>query len=106
MVDKLKILHDLKNQLSINLGTELQDVILFGSQVSGLVSLDSDYDFLIILQNKPDWKLKKFISDICYTIDLKYDIISDTHILSKIKQNTFRWKQPIFRNALNDGIYA
>jgi predicted nucleotidyltransferase len=106
MVDKLKILHDLKNQLSINLGTELQDVILFGSQVSGLVSIDSDYDFLIILQNKPDWKLKKIISDICYTIDLKYDIISDTHILSKSEQNTLRWKQPIFRKALNDGIYA
>jgi len=106
MADKVKILHDLKHQLSNHLGKELKDIILFGSQVSGLVSQNSDYDFLIILENKPDWKLKKAISDICYTIDLKYDIITDTHILSKSEQNSLRWEQPIFKNALKEGIYA
>jgi predicted nucleotidyltransferase len=106
MADKLEILNDLKRNLNVFLGENLKDVILFGSQMTEKSDINSDYDFLIILKNKPDWKLKHSISDICYGIDLKYDIITDTHILSEYEQNTLRGKQPIFINAMKKGIHA
>jgi len=106
MADKLEILNDLKRDLNIFLGENLKDVILFGSRAIGNPHAYSDYDFLIILKNKPDWKLKHSISDICYKIDLKYDIITDTHILSEYEQNSLRGRQPIFVNAMKKGIHA
>lgn len=106
MADKLEILNDLKSNLNDFLGENLKEIILFGSQVSGNPSLDSDYDFLIILKNEPDWKLKHSISDICYKTDLKFGIISDTHILSESEQKSLRGKQPIFVNAMKIGIHA
>jgi predicted nucleotidyltransferase len=106
MADKLEILNHLKSNLEDYLGENLKEVVLFGSHVSGIPTVDSDYDFLIILKNKPDWKLKNTISDICYKTDLQFGIITDTHILSVDDQGSLRGKQPIFVNALNRGIHA
>lgn len=104
--DKIKILQDLKKDLSINLTDNLKDVVLFGSQLVNKAKDDSDYDILIVVKNKDDWKLERKISDICYEIDLKYNIITDTHILSESEMNSPRGRQPIFVNALNKGYHA
>jgi len=106
MADKLEILHHLKGNLKDFLGENLKEVVLFGSHVSGNPTIDSDYDFLIVLKNKPYWQLKNSISDICYKTDLQFGIITDTHILSAEDQESLRGKQPIFINALNRGIHA
>jgi len=103
---KIQILNDLKNNLSIKLKDNLKDVILFGSQLYENENVDSDYDILIITKNKPDWKLEREISDICYEIDLRYGIITDTHILSDYEMDLPRGKQPIFYNAINQGYYV
>lgn len=104
--DKVKILSDLKLILHRKLNENLQDVVLFGSQLADNNSKDSDFDILILVKNKTDWKLEREISDICYDIDLKYGIITDTHILSEEELNSPRGKQPIFINALNQGYHA
>ena len=70
MADKITILNDLNNILRKQLGTNVKDVILFGSHVSDYHTDDSDYDFLVVLRKKADWKLKRKISDYCYEIDL------------------------------------
>ena len=44
--------------------------------------------------------MKNTILDICYDIDLKYDIIIDAHLLSTQELESKRGKQPIFVNAL------
>jgi predicted nucleotidyltransferase len=106
MTDKKRsILKDLKRILVENLGTKVIDVILFGSQLSENNHPDSDFDILIILKNKPDWRLERKISDICYDIELKYGILTDTHLLSESDFNTLRGKQPIFQNAISQGLY-
>jgi hypothetical protein len=46
------------------------------------------------------------IFDICYDIDLKYNIIIDVHLFSTKELESKRGRQPIFVNALKDGIYA
>lgn len=106
MTDKYQILNDLKSILTNNLGDNLKEVILFGSQAYGGAHIDSDYDFLIILANRPDWKLRNKISDYCYDLDLKYETFLDVHILGEEELNTLRGKQPIFQKALEKGIRA
>lgn len=101
-----KILEDLKFILQKKFGENIIDVILFGSRVKGNAKKDSDFDILLILKDKADWKLERKISDECYYIDLKYNILTDVHLLSKSEFNTLRGKQPIFVNALKQGIYA
>ena len=65
-----------------------------------------DYDILIVVKDKTDWKLERQISDICYEIDLRYNIITDTHILSENEFETPRGKQPIFMKAIKNGYHA
>jgi predicted nucleotidyltransferase len=103
---KIKILKDLKSDLSASLQDNLKDVVLFGSQLSEKNKTDSDYDILIIVRSKKDWKIERQISDICYGIDLKYNIITDTHVLGEEEIQTLRGRQPIFVNALNQGYHA
>jgi predicted nucleotidyltransferase len=104
--NKIKILNDLKLSLSERLSDNLIEVILFGSQLLDTDKQDSDYDILILVKNKTDWKMEREISDICYDIELKYGILTDTHILSEADLDTPRGKQPIFVNAINQGFHA
>jgi uncharacterized protein len=106
MVPPLNIIRDLKSHLIIHFGDIIKDVILFGSRSKGLAQPYSDFDILIILKIEPDWKLEKSISDRCYDIDLKYDIVTDVHLLSVSEIKSLRGKQPVFRNAILKGIYA
>ena len=104
--DKIQILTDLKYSLSNMLRDNLKDVVLFGSQMLDKSKEDSDYDILILVKDKSDWRLERQISDVCYEIDLKYGILTDTHILSETELESPRGKQPIFVNALNQGYHA
>ena len=101
-----EILLDLKNNLVVHFGDEIKEVILFGSRAKGTATEDSDYDFLIILKSIPDWKKKSEFSNVCYMTDLKYNIITDTHFLSLSELDTLRGKQPVFANAMKEGIHA
>ncbi len=106
MADKYQIMHALKELLSEKLGDNLKEVILFGSQAYGGAHEYSDYDFLIILKEKPDWKLKRKISEYCYEIDLQYEVFTDVHILAEEELTQLRGRQPIFQTALKKGIRA
>jgi len=106
MADKYEILHAMKTMLSEKLGDNLKEIILFGSQAYGGAHADSDYDFLIILKEKPDWKLKRKISEYCYDIDLLYEVFTDVHILAEEELTQLRGRQPIFQTAIKKGIYA
>jgi predicted nucleotidyltransferase len=104
--NKRHILTEVNNLLRTRLSDNLKDVVLFGSRTTEKHHKDSDYDILIVLKNKVDWKKEREISDLCYEIDLKYNIITDTHIISETEFTTLRGKQPIFVNALEKGFHA
>jgi uncharacterized protein len=106
MADKLQILKEFKNHLESSFHERIKNVILFGSQVSSLENIDSDYDILIVLNKDYNKKDENNILDLCYDIGLKYNILTDVHLLSINELNTSRGKQPIFINALKTGIYA
>jgi len=105
-IDKRKILEDLNFLLKSRFADDLKDIVLFGSQINGRSHNDSDFDILIILTKKADWKIEREISDLCYEVDLKYNIITDTHVIGEPELNTLRGKQPIFVNAIAKGLYA
>jgi predicted nucleotidyltransferase len=100
------LLKDLSHLLKSRFSDNLKDVVLFGSQAYGKAHKDSDYDILVILKQKVDWKTEREISDICYEIDLKYNIITDTHIIDESELATLRGKQPIYVNAISNGLHA
>ncbi|MBW6475378.1 MAG: nucleotidyltransferase domain-containing protein [Anaerolineaceae bacterium] len=104
--EKEIIIKDLKTRLSNHLKDNLTDVILFGSQLTGKNSNDSDYDILIVIKKKSNWKIERLISDICYEIELEYGIMTDSHLLTENELNLPRGKQPIFYNAINQGYHA
>ena len=100
----IAILKELKTLLSMRLNDNLIDIVLFGSQLSGKNNQNSDYDILILVKNNFGWKFEKEISDICYDIDLKYGILTDTHVLSETELASLRGRQPIFANAVQRGL--
>lgn len=103
---KDKISKELKQLLIKNFGEIIDNVILFGSQLSEYSNEYSDYDYLIILKTDYDWKLKKKIQDICWEVDYKYDIVTDIKIISKNELNTIKGKQPFIQSAIQEGAYA
>ncbi len=106
MIDKLQILKDLKHHLLQYYNKPIKDVILFGSRVSATEKEYSDFDVLIILEKDYSRKDEDIILDLCYDIDLKYNIIIDVHIISRSELNSLRGKQPLYINVINRGIYA
>ncbi len=106
MTSKEKIVTDLKDHLVRNFGNSIRDVILFGSQAKGNADEYSDYDVIIVVENDYTGKDENAILDLCYDIDLKYNILLDVHIISKKELNSIRGRQPVYLNALKSGIYA
>ena len=100
------ILRDFSQLLRQHLSENLKDLVLFGSRITGKAKKDSDYDFLVILKQKADWKTEREISDLSFEIELKYNIVTDTHILGESELTTLRGKQPIFVNAIERGLHA
>jgi predicted nucleotidyltransferase len=106
IMDKVIILRDLKDSLKKQYPDSVKNVILFGSQAKGIANENSDFDILILLDKDYSGSDENNILDICYEIDLKYNIIIDAHLLSLKELSTIRGKQPVFMNAINSGIYA
>ena|ERR1035437_6129753 len=106
MVDKLTIIKDLKEYLQKGYNNSVKDVILFGSQIYGGSNDSSDYDILIVLLNDYKARDENLIYDLCYDIDLKYNILIDAHLISQRELSSLRGKQPIFTKAIKTGLYA
>lgn len=102
----IDIIKELKSLLITNLGTNVNEVILFGSQINDRSKPDSDLDVLIILKNDFNYQYKRKIRDLCFEISLKYDVIIDSKIISQKDLNSPKGKHPLYQDAINQGIYA
>ncbi|HAH22997.1 MAG TPA: hypothetical protein DCL77_04415 [Prolixibacteraceae bacterium] len=106
MADKNEILIDLKSRLQDQYSASINNIVLFGSQANNNATEFSDFDILILLNHDYTKQDEDQILDICYEIDLKYNILIDAHLLSIKELNSKRGRQPIFVNALKNGVYA
>ncbi len=103
-MDNITILKDLRELIFKSFGNILDKIILFGSRESGFSDIESDYDILIILKEDYDWKTEREIYDLCYEINLKYDILIDVKIISTNELQSIRGKQPYILQALESGL--
>ncbi|MFN8254433.1 MAG: nucleotidyltransferase domain-containing protein [Bacteroidales bacterium] len=107
MVDKIRLVKELKQKLIDNFGDNIVHVILFGSQATGTANEYSDYDVLIVLKNNYTWQFEKQIYNVCCDMEIDYEIYLDIIIISQAEIGTsIRGKQPVILNSLTNGIYA
>jgi predicted nucleotidyltransferase len=102
-VNQKTILKEITLLLKLKMPENFVKTVLFGSRLTNQGKPDSDYDILIIVKEKADWKAERKISDTCYEIELKFNVAIDLHILSEPEINSRRGQQPIFVNALLHG---
>lgn len=102
-----KVLQAAKSRLVEQFGERIRDVILFGSRAWGKPKRWSDYDFVVVVQGKYDWRFKHAIWEAMADIDLDFDVITQTLVISEDElKHTIRGKEPVFTDALQSGIYA
>ncbi len=104
MIDS--ILKNIKEYLGENTDGLITDVILFGSRARGNYSETSDYDILLITSRRLTSHERFHILDLCYDLDIDNDILMDVHFLPENEKNTLRGRQPVYRNAIDSGVYA
>jgi predicted nucleotidyltransferase len=106
-IKKIQLIRLLKELLVKHFGNKIKEVILFGSQIKGAATEFSDYDVLILLRCDYDWKFRDQVTDTIYDIELEKDIIFDQHLLSENELiNSPRGFEPIYQNAIKNGLYA
>jgi predicted nucleotidyltransferase len=103
-MDNNKILNILKDRIAKKFGSIVENLILFGSRTKGSAMEYSDYDILIILNSSYNWELERKIYDLCYELDLEYDIIIDVKLISMDELQTIRGKQPYIQHAIESGL--
>ncbi len=81
------------------------DIYLYGSRARGDAALDSDWDFLILVDGLVDHQRTDHIRHQLYEIEWEYD-----HIISSIIRNRSTWFSPKFKvtpfhqNVSGEGI--
>jgi len=98
------LLKEINWLLKLKMPDNFVKTVLFGSRLTSQFKPDSDYDILIIVKEKANWKTEREISDICYEVELRYSVLIDIHILSEQEVKSGRGQQPIFVNALLHGL--
>lgn len=85
----------------------IADIVLFGSQMKGNSNQFSDYDILIVPDQKLNWTQRREIADVCAEISVENDILIDFKIVSKeeIEHEPIGF-HPLIADALKYGIHA
>lgn len=107
MDQDIEILKSIKQNLLAKHGNAIRDLILFGSRANGNAGEYADYDLLIVLSSDQDWRKKREMMDDVFDSALFYNILTDIHFISEEEiQHKIRGQEPVFINALRQGIYA
>ena len=94
----------LVHQLRECLGSELLDVVLFGSKARGDSGPWSDIDVLIIVREE-SWPLRREISALAASASLEYDVLLGPRVIGqerweRMRQDRFR----LYQNVMREGI--
>ncbi len=80
------------------------NVWLFGSKARGDFDADSDIDLLVVLETV-DWKRKERIRMTDSRVSLEYDVLLNTHILSRERwEEMARYQATLWREVQRDGV--
>ena len=103
-MENISLLRELRGGINRRFGDIVDRIIMFGSRASGAARDYSDYDVLIILKNRYDWRREDEIRDVCYDLCIENDIVIDAKFISKDELRTLKGRQPFILNAMETGI--
>jgi predicted nucleotidyltransferase len=94
----------LVHQLRERLGSELLDIVLFGSKARGDSDPWSDIDILITVRQE-SWPLRREISALAAGISLEYGVLIGPRVIGqerweRMRQDRFR----LYQNIVTEGI--
>ena len=85
-------------------GSEIRRLVFFGSKSRGDFGPDSDLDLFIVLDDG-DWSIKDRIRFVAADISLEYDVLLNTHILSRERwEELTRHRATLWREVERDGV--
>lgn len=101
-MEVLQIVKKFKTKVSDKVGKV--DIILFGSRARDSAEKESDIDVLVIIDRDVDIRVKEMIYDIAYEFSLKYDVVLDVSVYSRIEWNRYKGVLPFIINVEKEGM--
>ncbi len=100
MTDAEFLLEVKRNVLQID---PLAEVWLFGSRARGDARTDSDWDFLVLTDESPNWTFKSRLRDHLYDVGFNTNHVISTVIQSR-KQTPFLTMTDLYQNVMEEGV--
>lgn len=92
------------DRLHTQFGERIERTVLFGSKARGDSGPDSDIDILVVL-DAIDRRFEAQVSGIASEVDLEYDVLLNTHLLTRERWQDFtRRRAALWLNVQRDGI--
>ena len=93
----------LKQVLTRDFG--LVKLVLYGSKARGDSHRESDIDVLLVLRDEFDWRTKHAVYDVCFDINLEYDVLIQPIIYSQARyDDPLIRATPLYQNVLEEGV--
>lgn len=103
--DKLnKITDHLNKQLKETLDTALKEIILFGSYARGDYTIDSDMDFLVIIDETNIKEKEELILDIAVDLSIQYGVVISVFIKNLSNYLMEKKYKPFLKTIEKEGI--
>jgi len=83
----------------------LVKLVLYGSKARGDSHRESDIDVLLVLRDEFDWRTKHAVYDVCFDINLEYDVLIQPIIYSQARyDDPLIRATPLYQNVLEEGV--
>jgi predicted nucleotidyltransferase len=83
----------------------LVKLVLYGSKARGDSHWQSDIDVLLVLRDEFDWRTKHAIYDVCFDINLEYDVLIQPIIYSQARyDDPLIRATPLYQSMLEEGV--
>jgi len=79
-------------------------VILYGSRARGDEHLDSDWDFLILVDSKADLNYERVFRHRLYEIELEIGEAFSIFVYNKYEWKSEHWITPFYQNIAREGL--